>query len=84
MHVCLTCCPWSYGLRQKKEPLVSVAVPPTPVWVLSQRPLAPSIVSVTSIANDKGNNGANIMFFLAVRQTLKEKILKQDRYSVDQ
>ena len=35
---------------------VSVAVPPAPVRVPSQRPLAPSDVSVTSVANDKGDN----------------------------
>ena len=33
------CCPWSHGLWPKKL-LVSVAVPPTPVRVSSQRPLA--------------------------------------------
>jgi hypothetical protein len=33
-----------------------VAVPPAPVQVPSQRPLAPSVMSVTSVANDKGNN----------------------------
>ena len=49
-----TCCPWSHGLRQKKS--LSVAVPPAPVRVPSQRPLAPSFASVTSVANDKGDN----------------------------
>ena len=34
----------------------SVAVPLAPVQVLSQRPLAPRFVSVTSVANDKGDN----------------------------
>ena len=33
-----------------------MAVPPAPVLVLSQRPLAPSVASVTSVANDKGDN----------------------------
>jgi hypothetical protein len=33
-----------------------VAVPPAPVRVPSQRPLAPSVASVTSVANDKGEN----------------------------
>ena len=33
-----------------------MAVPPTPVRVPSQRPLAPSVTSVTSAANDKGDN----------------------------
>ena len=31
-------------------------VPPTPVRVPSQRPLVPSVASVTSVANDKGDN----------------------------
>ena len=47
-----SCCPWSHGLRPKKLS-VSVAVPPAPVRVPGQRPLAPS---VASIANDKGDN----------------------------
>jgi hypothetical protein len=42
--------PW--GLPSKKFQ-TSVAVPPVPVRVPSQRPLAPS---VTSVANDKGDN----------------------------
>ena len=33
-----------------------MAVPPAPVLVPSQRPLAPSVASVTSVANDKGYN----------------------------
>ena len=33
-----------------------MVVPPVPVRVPSQRPLAPSVVSVTSVANEKGNN----------------------------
>ena len=33
-----------------------VAVPPAPVRVPRQRPLAPSVASVTSVANDKGDN----------------------------
>ena len=35
---------------------VSVAVPQATVRVPSQRPLAPSVVSVTSVADDKGDN----------------------------
>ena len=42
--------PWAVA----KKFLVSVAVPPAPVRVPSQRPLAPSVASVTSVANDKG------------------------------
>ena len=34
----------------------SVAVPPAPLRVSSQRPHAPSVASVTFVANDKGNN----------------------------
>ena len=49
------CCPWSHGLRPKKFQ-TSVAVPPAPVRVPSQSPLAPSVASVTSVANDKGDN----------------------------
>ena len=33
-----------------------MAVPPAPVRVPSQRLLAPSVTSVTSVANDKGEN----------------------------
>ena len=33
-----------------------MAVPPAPVRVPSERPLAPRITSVTSVANDKGDN----------------------------
>ena len=40
----------------KKKLNASVAVPPAPVRVPSQRPLAPSVTSGTSVANDKGNN----------------------------
>ena len=43
------------GCGQKKLS-VSVAVPPVPVRVPSQRPLAPSVAPVTSVANDKGDN----------------------------
>ena len=42
------------GCGQKKT--FSVAVPPAPVRVPSQRPLAPSVASVTSIASYKGDN----------------------------
>ena len=31
-------------------------MPPAPVWVPSQTPLAPSVTSVTSVTNDKGDN----------------------------
>ena len=40
----------------KKKLLVGVAVPPAPVRVPSQMPLDLSVTSVTSIANDKGDN----------------------------
>ena len=45
----------SWGLRPKKFQ-TSVAVPPAPVRVPSQRPLAPSVASVTSFTNDKDDN----------------------------
>ena len=51
------CCPLSHRLQQEK-PVVSAAVPPAPVWIPSHRPLAPSVVSVMSIANVKGDLGA--------------------------
>ena len=44
------------GCRKKKTLLVNLAVPPAPVRFPSQRPLAPSVASVTSVANDKGDN----------------------------
>ena len=44
--------PWAAA----KKLSVSVAVPPAPVRVPSLRPLAPSVASVTSVANDKGDN----------------------------
>ena len=39
-----------------KKLLLSVAVPPAPVRAPRQRPLAPSVASVTLITNDKGDN----------------------------
>ena len=33
-----------------------MAVPPAPALVPNQRPLAPNVASVTSIANGKGDN----------------------------
>ena len=45
--------PWA----ATKKLSVSVAVPPAPVRVPSQRPLGPSVASVTSVANDKDDNG---------------------------
>ena len=46
---------WSHRLWPKKLN-ASVAVPAAPVRVSSQRPLAPSVASVTLVANDKGDN----------------------------
>ena len=46
----------SWGLRSKNKFQTSVAVSPAPVWVPSQRTLAPSVASVTSVANDKGDS----------------------------
>jgi hypothetical protein len=45
--------PWAAA---RKKRLVSVVVPPALVRVPSQRPLAPSVASVTSVASDKGDN----------------------------
>ena len=42
--------------KKKKKLLVSVAVPPAPVQVPSQRSLARSVASVTSVANDKDDD----------------------------
>ena len=39
-----------------KKKTFSIAVPPAPVRVPSQRSLSPSVASVTSVANDKGDN----------------------------
>ena len=44
--------PWA--APKKFQPSVAVAL--TPVRVPSQRPLAPSVTSVMSVANDKGDN----------------------------
>ena len=45
--------PWAAA---KKKLSVSVAGPPNPVRVPSQRPLTPSVASVTSVVNDKDDN----------------------------
>ena len=41
---------------EPKKLSISVAVPPAPVRVPSRRPLAQSVASVNSVANDKGDN----------------------------
>ena len=46
--------PMGCGQKKKKKLSVSVVVPPVPVRVPSQRPLAPRVSSVTSVFNDKG------------------------------
>ena len=46
---------WSHRLQPKKLH-TSVAVPAATVQIPSQRPLALSVTSVTSVANDKGDN----------------------------
>ena len=63
--------PWA---ATQKKLSVSVAVPPAPVLVPSQRPLAPSFASGTSVANDKGDNemilGPDLLaFVLKLRKT---------------
>ena len=56
--------PWAAA----KITLVSVVVPPAHVRAPSQRSLAPSVASVTSVANDKSDNemilGAEHDYFL--------------------
>ena len=58
MKMMLDCGPVVHGAMGcgQKKLSVSVAVPPAPVRVPSQRPLAPSVSSVTSVANDMGDN----------------------------
>ena len=53
--ICVCACPAVHGAIGcgHKKLLISVAVPPAPVRVPSQRPLAQSVASVT---NDKGDN----------------------------
>ena len=46
---------WSHRLQPKKLH-ASMAVPAALVRVPSQRSLTPSVASVTSVANDKGDN----------------------------
>ena len=41
---------------KKKKLSASVAVPTAPIRVPSQMPLSPNVASVTSVANDKGDN----------------------------
>ena len=43
-------------LLQLKMLQASATVPPAPVQVPIQRSLAPSVASITSVANDKGDN----------------------------
>ena len=44
--------PWAAAEKR----LASVAVLPAPVRVPSERPLTPSVASITSVAIDKGDN----------------------------
>ena len=44
------------GAETKKNLLTCMAVPPAPVRIPNKRPLAPSVTSATSIANEKGDN----------------------------
>ena len=50
-HVLLSMEPWASAKKKKKKKNL-----PAPVRVPSQKPLAPSVASVTSVANDKGDN----------------------------
>ena len=45
-----------WAAAKKKKLSVTMAVPPAPVRVPSQRPLAPRVASVTLVANDNGDN----------------------------
>ena len=47
--------PWNHGLRPKKL-YASVEVPPVPVRVPSLIPLAPTVMSVMSVASNKDDN----------------------------
>ena len=51
LHILLFIEPW---IASKKKSLR--AVPPAPVWVPSQSPLAPSVLQSHLSANDKGDN----------------------------
>ena len=44
------------GQKKKEKLLVSVAVPLAPVRVHSQKPLAPCVALITSVANGEGDN----------------------------
>ena len=48
VHGAMGCC--------QNKLFVNVAVLPAPVRVPSQRPIAPSVASVTSVANDQGDS----------------------------
>ena len=61
-----TCSPWSHGLRPKNL-WASVVAPPAPVRIPSQRPLAPSVTLVTSIANDKDLDFGYTSMFMSER-----------------
>ena len=67
-----TCCPWSHWLRPKKL-LVSVAMPPAPVRVPSQRPLAPMVASVTTVANDNERILGTVRGSPGICRTAEEK-----------
>ena len=64
--------PWA---ATKKKLLVSVAMPPAPVRVPSQRPLAPIIASVTSVAYEKHKRIEKQLFWaMEPRKILRWKI----------
>ena len=65
---------------------VSVAVPPALVRVPSQRSLAPNVASVTSVANDKGDNEmilAAVTDLLAFALQLRKRCYKSVSISND-
>ena len=57
---------------RKKKLSVILAVTPAPVRVPSQMPFSPIFASVTSVANDKGNNEILLLLLLLLLRTMKE------------
>ena len=72
------CCPRSHRLRSIKLYTI-VAVPPAPVRVPNQWPLAPSVTSVASVNNGKGDNWMRNMLFKSIKVELDEETLIRGR-----
>ena len=58
-----------------------MAVPPAPVQVPSQRPIAPSVASLTSVAIDKGDN---VMILRAVHRSPGILLTAENNFIIDQ